>query len=391
MAVLALPGVAQAVPPANDNFANAEVLGGPPDQAVGSNTEATTEPGEPAHGGDGFTVWYRWTAPEDLTASIDLCGSTFDTLVVVYTGAALDSLVEVARNHDDFEHCDAFQSHLTFDAAAGVTYQIVVDGEFGETGTIDLVLGDDSPPNDDFVSAEVLEGFEDSSTGSNENATLEPGEPSHGGQSVWYRWLPPAGGFVQLRLCKSGFDTVLTVYVGDAVNALTQVATNDDACGKQSAVGFFAVAGVTYLIQVDGADTGRVRLDLAQSMPGLYAGRTGFPDREPIRFKLAAGGTQVKRLKVAATLDCFSGGFLIGELRIKRFIFRPIPLRLSGEDALFRARAVVRFQGGGRLIVKVRGELLPSDRAKGTLDPRARFPGVTCKPFFGVLRWTARH
>src|SRR5207302_7684664 len=62
---LAAPHVASAAP-ANDLFANAQLLTGISGSVAGSNVGATSEPGEPNAGygmGMGFTVWYRWTAP----------------------------------------------------------------------------------------------------------------------------------------------------------------------------------------------------------------------------------------------------------------------------------------------------------------------------------------
>ena len=65
----------------------------------------------------------------------------------------------------------------------------------------------------------------------------------------------------------SSFDTLLGVYTGTAVGALTTVASNDDANGTtQSQVSFAAVAGTTYRIAVDGfaGATGSVAVRLTQ-------------------------------------------------------------------------------------------------------------------------------
>ena len=56
-----------------------------------------------------------------------------------------------------------------------------------------------------------------------------------------------------IRTTGSSIDTLLAVYTGTAVNALTAVAANDDEPGLvTSAVTFSAVAGTTYQIAVDG-------------------------------------------------------------------------------------------------------------------------------------------
>jgi hypothetical protein len=54
-------------PPANDNFANAQVIAGAAGNATGRNTVASKEGGEPNHAGNpgGVSVWYQWTAPSN--------------------------------------------------------------------------------------------------------------------------------------------------------------------------------------------------------------------------------------------------------------------------------------------------------------------------------------
>jgi len=62
------------------------------------------------------------------------------------------------------------------------------------------------------------------------------------------------GGTLTIDTRTSNFDTLLGVYTGSAVNALTKIAANDNISGaiKQSEVSFTAVAGTTYKIAVDG-------------------------------------------------------------------------------------------------------------------------------------------
>ena len=57
-------------------------------------------------------------------------------------------------------------------------------------------------------------------------ATEEAGEPEPdgcGSASVWFRWTAPASGNVTMTTTTSNFDTVLGLYTGSAVNALTEV------------------------------------------------------------------------------------------------------------------------------------------------------------------------
>ncbi len=130
--------------------------------------------------------------------------------------------------------------------------------------------GELRPANDDFADAIILSGTTASSTGTNRNATSEPGEPVHaglgGGSSVWWRWTAPVSGRVRIDTRNSNFDTVLAVYRGSRLGRLREVASNDDARGtRQSAVTFQAQVGRIYRIAVDGygGDEGDIALNLA--------------------------------------------------------------------------------------------------------------------------------
>jgi hypothetical protein len=63
-------------------------------------------------------------------------GSSFDTLLAVYTGSSVSGLTQVAANDDDGS--PNFTSGLTFTAQAGIEYQIAVDGFSGASGSIVL-------------------------------------------------------------------------------------------------------------------------------------------------------------------------------------------------------------------------------------------------------------
>jgi hypothetical protein len=134
-------------PPVNDHFANRIRLDGSEGQVRASSAGATREAGEPDHvQSDGSrSVWWSWVAPSDGIAVLDTSGSTFDTLLAVYTGASLASLVLVAEN-DDNDATDDFTSALRFRAVGGTEYQIAVDGFEDESGIVSLAWsfrGDD--------------------------------------------------------------------------------------------------------------------------------------------------------------------------------------------------------------------------------------------------------
>ncbi len=99
---------------------------------------------------------------------------------------------------------------------------------------------------------------------SNTTATAEPGERRHGPSngpaafhSVWFKLTVPRTGYISLNTTGSNFDTVLSVYTGTQVKALTRVAADDDSGdGSTSKVTFLAKVGTAYLVAVDGFNLG---------------------------------------------------------------------------------------------------------------------------------------
>ena len=262
-------------PLTNDDFADAEDITGATGGASGSNVRATNEPGEPMHAWPGGgSIWYRWTAPANGRAHFTTCGSDFDTTLAAYTGTEVNDLGLAAANDNAFyNRCESAQSWASFQATAGVTYHIAVDGHDNARGHVILSWSLERAPNDDFVDAQVLTGATGTASGSTTTASKEPGEPNHaftGEASIWYRWTAPSNGTVTFTTCGSTFDTVLAAYTGPAVDDLTNVWFNDDgtcpAHTRRSVMPFAATAGVTYHIAVDGYRDARGDVTLNWSM-----------------------------------------------------------------------------------------------------------------------------
>ncbi|GEP45342.1 hypothetical protein [Brevifollis gellanilyticus] len=139
LALAAAPQVARA----NANtFANATVITDS-NQSNGSavllNYDA--EAGEPGHFASGSTgaqktAWWRWTAPSAGFCTVDTFGGDYvdsltDTIIAVYTGAAVNNLTRVSANDDhhlSINNAAHFYSSTTFYATQGTTYSIAVDG-----------------------------------------------------------------------------------------------------------------------------------------------------------------------------------------------------------------------------------------------------------------------
>jgi hypothetical protein len=129
-------------PPPNDAFADRIPIftSYGPTTVTGSNLNASKEAGEPYHADrqDGCSVWWAWTAPASGPVRMSTAGSGFDTLLAVYTGISVNSLLSVAAN-DDAGGRD-YYSTVRFDAVAGTQYLIAVDGYVASQGTICLTV-----------------------------------------------------------------------------------------------------------------------------------------------------------------------------------------------------------------------------------------------------------
>ncbi len=101
--------------PANNQFANAQVLSGANFSIVGNNEFATVEANEPTY--NSFTprasLWYSWTAPASGDYSLGTYGTNFYFILAGYTGTSLANLVRLQEYPS---------SDIYFTATQGMTY-----------------------------------------------------------------------------------------------------------------------------------------------------------------------------------------------------------------------------------------------------------------------------
>lgn len=125
-----------AVTPGNDFFAQAAPLLG----MIGTNSvdtsNATKETGEPDHAGNsgGKSVWWFFSPPVDGVITLSTEGSTFDTLLAVYTGDTVSGLSVVGANDDAFLGAPGGFSLLNQAVHANVVYYVALDGYGGAGG-----------------------------------------------------------------------------------------------------------------------------------------------------------------------------------------------------------------------------------------------------------------
>ncbi|HQT25762.1 MAG TPA: S8 family serine peptidase, partial [Burkholderiales bacterium] len=179
-----------AATPSNDMFANRAALSGSSGtDAADNNILATKEAGEPDHAGNagGKSVWWKWVAPASGQVSLDTHGSSFDTLLAVYTGTSVSALASVASNDNDGSSNNT--SGLVFQAAAGTEYEIAVDGYNGASGNITLDyslntsasadlaagIGGSVTPAGLLYAAMIQNGGPQAATNAKVTVTLDPG------------------------------------------------------------------------------------------------------------------------------------------------------------------------------------------------------------------------
>ncbi|MYH14628.1 MAG: S8 family serine peptidase [Gammaproteobacteria bacterium] len=213
--------VPEAAMPANDLFRSALLIEGEEGAAELDLLGAVVEPGEPLlpTGGDrpAGSMWYEWTAPSDGKASFSVTpdaqsGSTHTVWVDVFSGERIAALEPVA----------SAAWGAQFFAESGQVYRVRISHERGAAAAVLNWSSGSRPANDDFAAAAVLEDSDGSVEGSNEGATLEPGEFFGDlASTVWYQWTAPSDGAWQFA--SSAGDMRVLAFSGESLQDLRLV------------------------------------------------------------------------------------------------------------------------------------------------------------------------
>jgi hypothetical protein len=265
------------VPPVNNNFAARSPL--PPGVEVsGYDFGATIEPGEPNHANrfPNYTVWWKWTAPATGPYALlsQSRGINVELIAAVYTGTALNNLTPVAGASQNAVLTNGVylaSNDLLFNATAGTEYSIVLGHNFGQSGYLTLQLVPSVPAlNDHFADRIFVTGPSVTVFGDNRTATLEPGEPDAGLNSVWWAWTAPRSGMAIASWAGSSFAPLVSIYRGSTLLALISL-TNAIPDGTE-AIRFPVAAGEVYAISVASTSQGGdIVLNLASVAPSFTA------------------------------------------------------------------------------------------------------------------------
>ncbi|HSF60059.1 MAG TPA: PKD domain-containing protein [Gaiellaceae bacterium] len=251
IAALLLPGTAAAIPPANDNFANATVidLSSLPYSETVSLVEAGYEGGESAYCGASNTVWYSFTPSSDALIRVDSSGSGFYGAVFnAYrqNGSGIGGLSQIT--------CSPYSGPLLLAVEAGTTYYVQAGSAYWGSGNLRLTIEEvPAPGNDDFADATAIGSpFPDSVDAT--AASIESGEPTPScgyGQSagtIWYAFTPSVSRSYAVTSTYTGLWPQVAVYTGTSLNNLTSLGCRTFG----NLLTFQAEAGETYYLQLGG-------------------------------------------------------------------------------------------------------------------------------------------
>ncbi|MBN1973840.1 MAG: hypothetical protein JW787_09400 [Sedimentisphaerales bacterium] len=262
-AVLLSAGQTAMAAPSNDLCANALPIGNVTNQPF--DTTGATHDGLYSNGND---IWYCYTATCTGTATISLCGTTWDSMLAVYSGCQCPATVGRRLAYND-DYC-GLASQVSIPVTGGNQYLIEVGHWYtfsSGTGVISVsCVGTPVTTNDNCANAQTV--------GNVTNLAFTTVGATHDGPSacimnspnIWYKYTATCTGTAVFSLCGSSFDTVLAVYSGTSCSNLSLVGCNDDACGSQSELSISVTSGKTYWIEVGGlsqTDVGTGKLTIS--------------------------------------------------------------------------------------------------------------------------------
>jgi hypothetical protein len=271
-----------ACPALNDDIANAEAITCGTLYSGNTSTATLDQANATLYFGvdlDAPNVWYTYTGSGfEETITLNLCGSSYDTSVLVLTGTP-GSLTAYAGNDDD-NTCGTghtTNSRVSFTSDGTTTYYIAVEGwNVGSVGafTMDVTCTGVTPPavtNQTCASALAVnvDGTDTNSDNSfGDVSATQPTCDNFGSiQDVWFSFVAPTSGSVDV-LATAGTMTSLNLssYSG-ACGALTSLgcSSNQTTPATQSLTGL--TAGATYYVQVwsNAAEQGTFTLKLTDT------------------------------------------------------------------------------------------------------------------------------
>jgi hypothetical protein len=280
--------------PPNDHSTNRTLIPAAPAVLL-ADTRGTVEDFVDSTFGTSYgsrAVWWEWIAPTNGSCVFDTAGSSFNTILSVFTATPPYGFSFSNGTISDDLSIDDNSSRVFRSVRTGEHLFIRVAGPAGETGQVKLSLNfvtanDGTPPeNDAFASATELPANGGRVVGNTAGATLEPGEPipsnfTTAKRSVWWKWHSTRRAQVLVGFGLSGVSGLRwALWKGDALGNLVPVPVT--ANGPYYGSLFISEPNSTYFLQT--ATTTGLLFDLY-----FNASLPAFEDRV-IRLESAGGG-----------------------------------------------------------------------------------------------------
>jgi hypothetical protein len=210
-------------------------------------------------------VWFRYTAPVTGNLKLTTCGSGYDTVMAVFadgTCGANNNINNMITCNDDAPvdmTCGGTvnrESAIILPVTAGTSYLIRLGGWNGTTGNYQLNVGPANDRCDNMIPAIIGANPFDNTMADTDGAVLNScviNNQNQVGGDLWWSFIPPANGILNLDTCGSSFDTKMAIYSSYSCGATNLLACNDDSCGLQSRIQNITVnGGQYYTIRVGG-------------------------------------------------------------------------------------------------------------------------------------------
>ncbi|MGH1337714.1 MAG: T9SS type B sorting domain-containing protein [Aureispira sp.] len=278
-----------------------------------TNLCSDTEAGEPNPNAFSIdkTVWFTFTAPASGNVTIQAendpnnIGDEIDLQLALYysvNNTCSGPFLEVDSDHDLFNKDES----LTVDCLeAGRLYFLQVDGSNGafgdEDGWFTLEVIDDGgtssfPYNNNICDAYnfgIPSAPQNLTNESNECANVELGEPGAGGyasHTVWYEFVAPPSGRVEIEVNSSniflGMDPEVRLFSSSnntCTGNLSQIERSNlpTALIPENIEANCLISGNTYFIQVDGSNLvieGQFDISIEAIFPNYGTGLAGDPE-----------------------------------------------------------------------------------------------------------------
>jgi glucose/arabinose dehydrogenase len=255
-------------------------------EVAGTTSGPSLQAGTCGKSGLGPEQAFQWTPAESGTAIIETCGTAFDSVLYLRSGACASG-AQLACN-DDTLGCaggghPGHGSRIALSVTAGETYFIVVDGYNGAAGDFTLRVTAPGAPLGDCADPWVVPPAGGVFTGTTAGAGFQAGTcgKSAAAPEQVFRWTPEASGTATIETCgaETSYDSVLYLRDG-ACDPDAQVTCNDDAIGCDtgephpshgSRITTTVTAGETYFVVVDGFDGRAGDFRLTVTAPGAVA------------------------------------------------------------------------------------------------------------------------